>query len=188
MTQHLRFFPSRRMAIYVGKMFLVRSFAILIALVLVLTWYATFQLAREEYGVPVLKVREIIKMLDITNVPQVPQHVKGVINLRGTVIPVIDVRVRLQNRGTADAVVAAYGNITIDTDGAVAGVWSKGNITYQSLNGATVTAPWTARNWSGCRNRICARISTASPSSPACIRRRNCASWRRFNRKATSWR
>ena len=45
--------------------------------------YLTFALGDEEYGVPVLKVREIIKMMDITSVPQVPRHVKGVINLRG---------------------------------------------------------------------------------------------------------
>ena len=43
---------------------------------------------------PVLKVREIIKMMDITEVPQVPAHVKGVINLRGKVIPVIDLRLK----------------------------------------------------------------------------------------------
>jgi purine-binding chemotaxis protein CheW len=54
--------------------------------------YLTFALALEEYGLPVLKVREIIKMMDITTVPQVPGHVKGVINLRGKVIPVIDLR------------------------------------------------------------------------------------------------
>jgi purine-binding chemotaxis protein CheW len=54
--------------------------------------YLTFTLADEEYGLPVLKVREIIKMMDITEVPQVPSHVKGVINLRGKVIPVVDLR------------------------------------------------------------------------------------------------
>ena len=54
--------------------------------------YLTFMLGREEYGLPVLKVREIIKVMDITHVPQVPAHVLGVINLRGRVIPVIDLR------------------------------------------------------------------------------------------------
>ena len=54
--------------------------------------YLTFALAEEEYGLPVLKVREIIKMMDITEVPQMPPHVKGVINLRGKVIPVVDLR------------------------------------------------------------------------------------------------
>jgi purine-binding chemotaxis protein CheW len=56
--------------------------------------YLTFALGAEEYGVPVLKVREIIKMMDITPVPQVPPHVKGVINLRGRVIPVVDLRAK----------------------------------------------------------------------------------------------
>ena len=54
--------------------------------------YLTFALGQEEYGLPVLRVREIIKMMDITVVPQVPPYVKGVINLRGKVIPVVDLR------------------------------------------------------------------------------------------------
>ena len=56
--------------------------------------YLTFSLAAEEYGVPVLKVREIIKMMDITAVPQVPHYVRGVINLRGKVITVVDLRLK----------------------------------------------------------------------------------------------
>ena len=56
--------------------------------------YLTFALADEEYGLPVLRVREIIKMMDITEVPQMPPHIKGVLNLRGKVIPVIDLRVK----------------------------------------------------------------------------------------------
>jgi len=58
--------------------------------------YLIFQLGNEEYGVAVLKVREIMKLLDITPIPQTPPHVKGVINLRGKVIPVIDLRMRFQ--------------------------------------------------------------------------------------------
>jgi purine-binding chemotaxis protein CheW len=54
--------------------------------------YLTFALAREEYGLEILKVREIIGYMDITAVPQTPHHVKGVINLRGQVIPVVDLR------------------------------------------------------------------------------------------------
>jgi len=57
--------------------------------------YLTFMLGSEEYGLPVLKVREIIKALDVTRVPQVPEHVLGVVNLRGRVIPVIDLRRKL---------------------------------------------------------------------------------------------
>ncbi len=56
--------------------------------------YLAFALGQEEYGLPVLKVREIIKVMDITQVPQVPPHVRGVINLRGKVIPVIDLRLK----------------------------------------------------------------------------------------------
>jgi len=56
--------------------------------------YLTFALGNEEYSVPVLKVREIIKIMDITAVPQVPEYVKGVVNLRGKVIPVVDLRLK----------------------------------------------------------------------------------------------
>ena len=56
--------------------------------------YLTFALANEEYGLEILKVREIIGYMDITAVPQMPAYVKGVINLRGQVIPVIDLRAK----------------------------------------------------------------------------------------------
>lgn len=56
--------------------------------------YLTFALAHEEYGLEILKVREIIGYMEITAVPQTPHHVKGVINLRGQVIPVIDLRAK----------------------------------------------------------------------------------------------
>ncbi len=56
--------------------------------------YLTFALANEEYGLEILKVREIIGYIDVTAVPQTPHHVKGVINLRGQVIPVIDLRAK----------------------------------------------------------------------------------------------
>ncbi len=56
--------------------------------------YLTFALANEEYGLEILKVREIFGYMDITAVPQTPAHVKGVINLRGQVIPVIDLRAK----------------------------------------------------------------------------------------------
>ena len=56
--------------------------------------YLTFVLRGEEYGLEILKVREIIGVLDITPVPQTPDFVKGVINLRGKVIPVVDLRLK----------------------------------------------------------------------------------------------
>jgi purine-binding chemotaxis protein CheW len=56
--------------------------------------YLTFALANEEYGLEILKVREIIGYIDVTALPQTPSHIKGVINLRGQVIPVVDLRAK----------------------------------------------------------------------------------------------
>ncbi len=56
--------------------------------------YLTFTTAEEEYGIGILKIKEIIGMMTITTVPQTPGFVKGVINLRGKVIPVMDLRAR----------------------------------------------------------------------------------------------
>ncbi len=56
--------------------------------------YLTFVLADEEYGLEILRVRELIGYMDITAVPQTPDYVRGVINLRGQVIPVIDLRAK----------------------------------------------------------------------------------------------
>jgi purine-binding chemotaxis protein CheW len=56
--------------------------------------YLTFTLHQESYGIDVLKVREIIRSTNITAVPQMPDYVRGVINLRGKIIPVMDLRLR----------------------------------------------------------------------------------------------
>ena len=56
--------------------------------------YLTFSLANEEFGISILKIKEIIGMMPITSVPKTPEFVKGVVNLRGKVIPVIDLRVK----------------------------------------------------------------------------------------------
>jgi len=56
--------------------------------------YLTFSLDDEEYGIGILKIKEIIGMMPITPVPQTPAYVKGVINLRGKVIPVVDLRLK----------------------------------------------------------------------------------------------
>ena len=62
--------------------------------------YLTFTLGDESYGLPVLNVREIIRLCPITPVPRMPTHVKGVINLRGTVIAVVDLRAKFQLAAT----------------------------------------------------------------------------------------
>ncbi|MFZ2641705.1 MAG: chemotaxis protein CheW [Verrucomicrobiia bacterium] len=56
--------------------------------------YLTFTLGQESYGIKVLKIREIIRHTDITAVAQMPAYVKGVINLRGKIIPVVDLRIK----------------------------------------------------------------------------------------------
>ena len=66
--------------------------------------YLTFALGEESYAVDVRKVREIIRLTNITTVPQMPAFIRGVINLRGKIIPVIDLRVRfgLPHAATTD--------------------------------------------------------------------------------------
>lgn len=56
----------------------------------------TFQLGRESYGLPVLGIREIIRLCPITPVPKMPEYIKGVINLRGKIIPILDLRAKFQ--------------------------------------------------------------------------------------------
>lgn len=56
--------------------------------------YLTFKLGKEEFGIHVLRVREIMGVQDITAVPGTPAHLKGVINLRGKIIPVVDLRLK----------------------------------------------------------------------------------------------
>lgn len=56
--------------------------------------YLTFAVSNERYGFSILKVQEIIKVPHITTVPKCPGHIKGVVNLRGKIIPVIDLRMK----------------------------------------------------------------------------------------------
>jgi purine-binding chemotaxis protein CheW len=59
------------------------------------TQYLTFHLAEEMYALDVSKVREVLEVIPITAVPRTPVHMRGVINVRGSVVPVIDMRLRL---------------------------------------------------------------------------------------------
>ena len=58
--------------------------------------FLTFFLAGEEYGLEILKVHEIIGMMPVTSVPRTPDFIKGVINLRGKIIPIVDLRLKLE--------------------------------------------------------------------------------------------
>lgn len=61
--------------------------------------FLTFFLDQEEYGIEILSVREIIGLLPVTPVPQTPYYVQGVVNLRGQVIPVVDLRLKFDMPG-----------------------------------------------------------------------------------------
>ena len=63
--------------------------------------YLTFALGKEEYGLEILKVREIIGWLDITALPRTPAYIKGVVNLRGQVIVVADLRAKFEMEASA---------------------------------------------------------------------------------------
>jgi len=65
--------------------------------------YLTFRLGSEEYGLEIMKVREIIGLMGITEVPRTPQHIRGVINLRGRIIPVLDLRTRFGMEAIEDS-------------------------------------------------------------------------------------
>jgi purine-binding chemotaxis protein CheW len=64
--------------------------------------YLTFKLAEEEYGLEILKVQEIIQMQAVTKVPRTPEYMRGVINLRGKVIPVVDLRKKFNMDSSKD--------------------------------------------------------------------------------------
>ena len=68
------------------------------------TQYLTFTLADEVFAVDVARVREILEITNITKVPQVPDFMRGVINLRGCVVPVIDLRLKFAMQETAQTV------------------------------------------------------------------------------------
>jgi purine-binding chemotaxis protein CheW len=82
--------------------------------------YLTFVLANEEYGFEILKVREIIGMMDTTAVPGMPPYVNGVINLRGKVIPVIDMRSKFGMAPTEHTSETCI--IVVDVQGSLMGV------------------------------------------------------------------
>src|SRR6185503_14644881 len=64
--------------------------------------YLTFQLDKEAYGIGILKVQEIVGMMAVTRMPRMPVFVRGLVNLRGKVIPVFDLRLKFGLEGRAD--------------------------------------------------------------------------------------
>jgi purine-binding chemotaxis protein CheW len=79
--------------------------------------YLTFAIGREEYGLAILKVREIIGCMAVTPVPRTPGYVRGVINLRGLVIPVIDLRAKFGMERVEDTSETCIVVVEIERDG-----------------------------------------------------------------------
>jgi purine-binding chemotaxis protein CheW len=77
--------------------------------------YLMFILGDNAYGIPVLKVQEIIRLPDITPIPRMPDYVRGVINLRGKIVPVIDLRMKfgLQNTTTTNRTCIIVAHVVI---------------------------------------------------------------------------
>jgi len=86
--------------------------------------YLTFFLAEEEYAVSIQKVKEIIEFTSITKVPKVPRWIRGVINLRGNVVPVVDLAVRfgLDERPTTKTTCIVIVEVQQDAENTVMGV------------------------------------------------------------------
>jgi len=82
--------------------------------------YLTFFLDQEEYGIEILTVREIIGLMPVTTVPRSPHHVRGVINLRGQVIPVVDLRLKFSMPSVEDTEQTCI--IVVHTGGAMLGI------------------------------------------------------------------
>jgi purine-binding chemotaxis protein CheW len=81
------------------------------------TQYLTFMLADEIFAVDVAKVREILEIVSITKVPQVPDFMRGVINLRGSVVPVIDLRLKFGMAESERTVNTCIIVVEVSTDG-----------------------------------------------------------------------
>jgi purine-binding chemotaxis protein CheW len=112
--------------------------------------YLTFTLGGESYGVPVLAVRQIIRLCPITPVATMPPHVRGVINLRGKVIPVVDLRLRFGLAAAAEhdrtcivvTQVAAASGGTRPYGVIVDGVEEVAQFTAADIEPAATVAPW----------------------------------------------
>lgn len=96
----------------------------------------TFRLANEEYGLPITKVREINRLVPVTKLPQTPSFMEGIINLRGLIIPVIDLRKRFEMS------VAAHDDdtriIIVDISGQIVGVTVDAVTEVARLNTANI--------------------------------------------------
>jgi purine-binding chemotaxis protein CheW len=105
--------------------------------------YMTFKLAAEEYGLEILNVREIIRFMAITRVPRTPDFVRGIINLRGKVVPVIDLRRKLGMAGaeTTDQAVIIVVQVETVRGALTMGVLVDEVLEVLSIDGSQIEPP-----------------------------------------------
>jgi purine-binding chemotaxis protein CheW len=96
--------------------------------------FLTFLLEKEIYGLPLKKAREIIGMMEITHIPRTQKYIKGVINLRGKIIPVIDLRLKLGIEGKAYTARTSIIIIEVDTGDSQRLVGMVVDTVYEVLN------------------------------------------------------
>ncbi len=101
--------------------------------------YLTFTIGNEVFGIGIGYVKEIIGILPITAIPELPEHIKGVINLRGRIIPVMDVRLRF--RKTAQAYDSRTCIIVVDIGGTSIGMIVDRVAEVVSIAGSEIAAP-----------------------------------------------
>lgn len=106
--------------------------------------YLTFVLDKQEFGFGILKVREIIGLVEVTAVPKTPSFVKGVINLRGKVIPVVDLRMKLgiaAGDTTSETCIIVAENIRSDGSKAEVGLMVDGVEEVLSISASDIESP-----------------------------------------------
>jgi purine-binding chemotaxis protein CheW len=105
--------------------------------------YMTFQTAKEEYGLEILKVREIIGLMEITRVPRTREFIRGVINLRGKVIPVVDLRLKfgLPPCEPTDQTVIIVVQYTVESRPLTMGILVDQVLEVLSIDGAHIEPP-----------------------------------------------
>ena len=96
----------------------------------------TFRVGNEDYGLPIMGVQEIIRVIEAVRVPKAPAYVEGVINLRGKIIPIIDLRKRMMKAITCYSDASRI--IVVDTGGRLAGLVVDAVIDVIMLNGDDV--------------------------------------------------
>ncbi len=105
--------------------------------------YLTFKLAEEVYGLDISKVREVLDFTTVTKVPRTPDFVRGVINLRGSVVPVVDLRLKFGMTMTEKTVntCVIITEVTVDNDTTVLGCLADSVQEVLDLESSQISAP-----------------------------------------------